>query len=617
IGTAVHFDISPPLRSIAPTLTAAPRGEADEGGMPGPVGDTRHDADPVVQDRAGNGVFSRVIPPTGANFDGMSNPNACNTCIPPDPNGDIGPNHYVQMVNLKFQIFSRTGASLLGPFNTNTIWAGFLGPCAIENAGDPIVLHDQLADRWLLSQFTANGPIFYNCVAISTTADPTGTYYRYAFSTGQNFPDYPKYGVWPDAYYISTREFLGLVGPFQGVGAYALNRTQMLAGDPSPQVVSFVLAPGSEPYRTGDGLLPSDLDGDTLPPAGSPNYYVGSMDDGAQYGAPADALNLFKFDVDFANPGSSTFAFANQIPIAPYDTVFPCSPTSRACIPQPGTAEKIDILSYRQRPIWRLAYRNFGTHESLVTNQSVEATTAIAGTRWWEIRSPAAAPTIFQEGTYAPADGVHRWMGSIAMDNDGNMGLGYSVSNATDVFPGIRYTGRLAGDPLGTLPQGEATIIAGGGSQTSTGRRWGDYSSMNVDPVDDCTFWYTTEYYSTTSATSWKTRIGSFRFPSCMKPTAVRVLRLTARWNGRRVDVSWQTASGAEALGYNLFRSAGSGPFRKLNRTLIAATRSAGSGAAHYRFLDRSVRRGIAYQYRLQIVDRSGKRTWHTLGSAA
>lgn len=528
VRTAVKFDLSPPLRSIKPILTTKYKKGDDDPGS-GPVNDTRHDPDPVVQTVAGNGIFNNLdIPSVGVSFNGLANASGVN---PPDPVGDIGPNHYVQMVNSRFAIYSRTGTLLFGPANINTLFSGFGGACQTQNAGDPVVLYDQLADRWILSQFTATaaGGLFFNCVAISTGSDPTGTYYRYAFSTGANFPDYPKYGVWSDAYFISTREFVGSGGPFAGIGAYALNKAQMLAGNPNPQVISFVLPP-TPSYRTGDGLLPADLDGTTLPPANSPFYFLGSMDSGGPYGAPADALNLFKFVVDWVTPGNSSFAFSNQIAVAPFDSIFPCTPSARACIPQPAsvTTAKLDILSYRQRPTFRLAYRNFGTHESLVTTMSVEATTGIAGMRWWEIRSPNSSPVVFQEGTYAPADNVHRWMGSIAMDADGNMGLGYSVSDATTVFPGIRYTGRLAGDPLGTMPQGEGVMVAGGGAQTTTNNRWGDYSSMNIDPLDDCTFWYTTEYYAATSSATWQTRISSFKFPSC-ETTPVASANITGR----------------------------------------------------------------------------------------
>ena len=538
VGTAVKFDVSKPLRNMKPLDT--PRTERkgkDDRGDPGPVNDNRHDADPALQRFFGDGLFSGTdaIPPTNVSFDGMFQASGA---TPPDTVGDVGPNHYVQMVNSRFQIFSKTGTSLFGPASINTLFSGFGGPCQTENAGDPIVLYDQLADRWLLTQFTAAGPTYFNCVALSQTSDPTGSYYRYAFSNGTSFPDYPKYGVWSDGYYISTRDFAGGTS-YTGVGAYALNRDQMILGNPTPQVVSFFVPRGVEPFRVGDGILPADLDGNTLPPAGSPQYFVGSQDQGGPYAAPSDALNLFKFAVNWTTPASSTFTLTNTIPIAAYDTIFPCTPTSRACIPQPGTTIKVDILSYRQRPLHRLAYRNFGTHESLVTNQSVEATVGIAGVRWWEIRSPTASPVIHQEGTYSP-DNVHRWMGSVVMDRRGNMLLGYSVSDATSVFPGIRFTGRLASDPLGTLPQGEGVMINGAGSQTSTGNRWGDYSSMNVDSVDDCTFWYTSQYYQTTSATGYRTRISSVTFPNCLAPSAAFV-----RISGRITTADGTGVSGA------------------------------------------------------------------------
>jgi hypothetical protein len=293
------------------------------------------------------------------------------------------------------------------------------------------------------------------------------------------------------------------------------------------------------------------------------------MDLGGPYAAPADALNLFKFSVNWTTPTSSTFTFANQINIADYDTIFPCTPNSRACISQPATTNKLDILSYRQRPLFRLAYRNFGTHESLVTNQSVEATAGLAGIRWWEIRSPNSNPTIFQEGTFAP-DAVNRWMGSIAMDRLGNMGLGYSVSDATAVSPGVRYTGRLVTDPVGTMPQGEGTIVAGAGSQTGS-NRWGDYSAMTIDPLDDCTFWFTTQYYSATSATTWNTRIGSFKFPNCSAPNAqpYAVSGRVTQTNGRamaNLGLTLQsTAGGAiryartNSFGYYRFKDVPSG----------------------------------------------------------
>jgi hypothetical protein len=210
------------------------------------------------------------------------------------------------------------------------------------------------------------------------------------------------------------------------------------------------------------------------------------------------------------------------LPVAQFDSVFPCAPTSRDCLPQPGVtnpAQFLDILSYRQRVTWRLAYRNFASYEAFVTNQSVEAAPGVACERWYEIRRTNGTYSVHQQGTHAPPDGVHRWMGSIAMDKKGNAAPGFSVVNGTDVFPGIRYTGRLAGDPPGEMTLGEGVIVNGSGVQTTTNSRWGDYTSMTVDPTDDCTFWYVNEYYTAagqaSSPAGWQTRIASFRRPGC------------------------------------------------------------------------------------------------------
>jgi len=513
---AVRFDISPPLGSIpAPALMAFQPVDQDRPtGLEGPFGPQSFD--PALQGFAG----PVLIPAPIVSFNGPGN---IAGVVPPDPVGDVGPNHYVVMTNLYFEVFDKTGVSLLGPLANNTLWVGFGGACETENAGSPIVLYDQLADRWLLTQFTTAGPTYFNCVALSTSPDPTGSYFRWAFSTGMNFPDFPKYGVWPDAYYISTREFLP-AGPFAGVGAYALDRAQMIAGNPSPQVISFLVPPGGTPYLIGDGLLPADWDGFTPPPGASPEFYLGTMDDGGPYGAPQDALTLWKFTADFMDPPSSSFVLTDTLPTDPFDSIFPCAPNPTDCIPQPSTAQKLDHRGYRQRAMWRLAYRNYGSFESLMTNQSVEAGagSGISGIRWYEIRSPNTSPVIHQQGTYAPglSDGIHRWMGSIAMDISGNAALGFSASNSS-VFPSIYYTGRKFGDPLGMLPQGEEIIITGTGSQTSPFGRWGDYTSMNVDPVDDCTFWYVNEYVPVTSSTDWQTRIGAFKFPTCGRGVVV------------------------------------------------------------------------------------------------
>jgi hypothetical protein len=529
VTEAVAFDTTPPLRDMiklppdvgdVPEIAATDRGAA-------PVGDTNHDADGALQTE----VAANAIPGPLFTFEGPSNEDNFRIfgfrVNPPDPNGDVGRNHYVAMVNLVFAIYSKTGQLLVGPGPIGGLWRGFAIPDCSDPSGDPIVLYDEIADRWILTQFTTRFETnqFYNCVAISQTPDPAGPYFRYAFSTGSNFPDYPKYGVWPSvdeaqaSLTITTREFPP-VGDDQ-VGIYAIDRQALLAGDPNTQVVEFhLLAP---PNLVGDGLLPADFDGRVRPPATSPQVVLGSQDDGGLQGATFDALNVFHLRANFDDPGQSTFGLVKQLPIANFDTIFPCTPTSRDCIPQPGITDplddrKLDILSYRQRPTWRLQYRNFRRFEALVTNQSVEARPGIAGVRWWELRN-AVDPVIFQEGTWAPDDGVHRWMGSVALDRRANMAVGYSVSNGTDVFPGIRYAGRLASDPLGDLSQGEAVLQAGSGVQTTTNSRWGDYTSMNIDPVDDCTFYYINEYYAISgtpeNGSPWQTRIGAFRFRNC------------------------------------------------------------------------------------------------------
>jgi len=421
---------------------------------------------------------------------------------------------------------------LLGPLPIGAVWEGFAVPDCADPSGDPVVLYDQFVDRWILSQFTTrftNDPqndVFYNCIAISQTGDPTGAYYRYAFTTGNYFPDYPKYGVWKDSYVITTREF----GPTieYGIGVYALDKNKIINGDPNARVVSFFID-GNDPTLLpliGDGLLPADIDGKQKPKNDATIPLVGTQDDGAGYGATFDALNIWELSVKWQATPAATLTLAAQLPVAEFDSIFPCGP-SRGCIPQPGITNPdqfLDILSYRQRPTWRLAYRNFKNYEALVTNQSVEAMPGIAGVRWYEIRRVGGVYSLYQQGTYAPNDGVHRWMGSIAQDSQGNMALGYSVSNAVDVYPGIRYTGRMADDPLGQMTLTEGVIINGSGVQTTVNSRWGDYTSMNVDPVDDCSFWYINEYYqisgfpvNPTAPTTapWQTRIASFSLPGC------------------------------------------------------------------------------------------------------
>jgi hypothetical protein len=516
------FDTSAALRDIA-KQAAKPKKVNELPPERGPtLADSGHAGDSALQAAQ---VSAQIAAPL-ANFEGLSNQD--NFTIfggrvnPPDPVGDVGPNHYVEMINLVFGVYSKSGERLLGPLALGALWDGFAVTDCADSAGDPIVVHDQFADRWILTQFTSAGPEYWNCVAISQTADPTGAYYRYAFSSGVNFPDYPKYGVWRDSYLITTREF-GPNGEY-GIGVYALDRNKVIAGDPNARFVGFFLD-GNDPAilpLVGDGLLPPDIDGKQQPRNAASAPIVGTQDDGGPYGATFDALNIWDLDVKWRATPTALLTLATQLPVAAFDSIFPCGPTSRDCLPQPGIRnpnQYLDILSYRQRPTWRLAYRNVGDYETMVTSQSVEALPGIAGMRWYEIRRAGGTYSVYQQGTYAPSDGVHRWMGSIAQDKNGHMGLGYSVVNGTTVFPGIRYTGRLSGDPLGQMTLGEGVIVNGSGVQTTTNSRWGDYTSMNIDPTDDCTFWYVNEYYTAagqaSSPAGWQTRIASFRLPGC------------------------------------------------------------------------------------------------------
>ncbi|NCF25116.1 MAG: hypothetical protein GWP60_11300 [Gammaproteobacteria bacterium] len=542
---AVAFDVSMPARDIAP-LSAGGRFTLPDDGSG--VLEVRPDWGPTYSGmgHSGDGALSGANNVPGralgkaqvfANFEGMSNTDNFNLfgfrVNPPDPVGDVGRFHYVEMINLAVAVYDKKGNLLMGPIAIGDLWAGFPVEDCTDPSGDPIVVYDQLVNRWILSQFTtrgfSGGAPFYNCVAVSKTPDPTGEYYRYAFVTqpdsggGTFFPDYPKYGVWTNSYILTTRDF-GLNGPFRyGISVYALEKSKMISGQPNARAVQFFLEDGVVPLSLiGDGLLPPDIDGNRRPKNGAPAPILGSQDDDYVYGAAFDAINVFELSVKWKSNPEASLVLAAQLPTASFDSAFPCAPTARDCLPQPGIvnpAQFLDVQSYRQRLIHRLAYRNMGKYETLVSNQSVEARPGIAGVRWYEVRRSDGVYSIHQQGTYAPNDGVNRWMGSAAMDRDGNIAVGYSVVNGVDVYPGIRYTARMAGDPLGQMTMAETTIIDGSGVQTTTNSRWGDYTSLNLDPADDCTFWYVNEYYTAegqaTSLAGWQTRIASFRLPGC------------------------------------------------------------------------------------------------------
>jgi uncharacterized repeat protein (TIGR01451 family) len=499
-------DVSPAVRTIKPTPPKhKPKHEEENPQRPS----THVNApDPVVQDTP----FTPAMPSPSLSFDGVAFPGVNCNCAPPDPNGEVGRTQYVQIVNEGFQVFNKsTGASVYGPVDIETLWSGFGGVCQNNGDGDPIVAYDQLADRWVISQFAGSSVPTDECIAVSTTSDATGSYNRYAFHLGTNFFDYPKLAVWPDAYYMSMNVFNSSGTAFLGPQPFAFDRAAMLAGNPATMVTTGITGGSTE-----ETYLPADLDGATPPPSGAPNSFVEWPS-----GSPLK-YKIYHFAVNWGSPSSSTFTLFASPPAAGFTQL--CAAT-RSCVPQLGSTAGLDAIG--DRLMFRAAYRNFGDHESLVTNYTVSSG-GVAAIRWLELRNVTSGPVIVnQESTYQP-DSTWRWMGSAAMDAVGDLAVGFSASSSS-INPQIRYAGRLASDPTNTLAQGETTLYAGTGSQTGTYNRWGDYSDLTVDPVDDCTFWYTNEYYSTTSSFNWRTRIGNFKFPSCTStPKPVLGLSKTA-----------------------------------------------------------------------------------------
>jgi hypothetical protein len=492
-----HNDVSPAMRDVNPwPVHRVQEHEAAENPKVS-TGFHRDMPDLVVQKETLLGRLAPSIPAPILNFAGIPFPGVGCSCAPPDTNGEVGVTQYVQSVNRGYQVFDKaTGASVLGPLSIVSVWTGFGGVCETSGLGDPVVLYDQLANRWIISEFAGSSIPTDECIAVSTTSDATGTFNRYAFHIGSNFFDYEKISVWPDAYYMSAIIFDSSGTTYLGPQAYAMDRASMLAGQPATLIAMPILGASFPP------MLPSDFDGSTLPPPGAPNSFVLYPDTGT--------YRVFHFHVDFAVPANSTFTLFGSSPAAGFTAI---CPSTRSCVPELGQSSINWLDAIGDRLMFRLAYRNFGDHEAVVGNFTVSSN-GLAGIRWFELRGVIAGPvTTFQESTYQP-DTTWRFQGSIAMDQQGNMALGYSASDAT-IFPQLRYTGRLATDPLNSMPQGEAHLFDGTGAQTDTFNRWGDYSDMTIDPVDDCTFWYTTEYYDQTSSFNWRTRIGNFKFAEC------------------------------------------------------------------------------------------------------
>jgi hypothetical protein len=500
IITGEFLGETPPLRDL-PTLTEEDRAIMAEKGRLKMLNPTlKHRAYPYAETALPQGpdpAWQRVMGNSREtraplqNWEGAS----VTGIAPTDPNGTVGPNHYMQTINTFYTIYNRAGAIVAGPTALNMLFFGVAG--SAYNNGDPIVLYDEQADRWLVAEFSLDGTTDYMMIAVSTTNDPTGTWYKYSFDVW-DVPDYPKFGVWHDGYYMGTNTY-------NNPDIYVFERSKMLAGL-TPQGVGF-----DNPLRPGPSNLfncvpPLDNDGD-FAPAGEPGLFIAFNDDAV--GGGNDELWIYELDVDWVTPANSTFARTQQIGVASFDSNFG---TTMANIVQQGTAQKVDAIP--QVIMNPPQYRNFGSYETIVCCHNVDVDqTDHAGIRWYELRRRAGGDwTVRQQGTYAP-DAHSRWMGSIVLNGSNEIALGYSVSSST-LYPGIRYCGQSAAaysDSTGILDVTEQTIHTGATSQLYT-YRWGDYSALQVDIADDETFWFTSQYVTGTSnPQTLKTKIANFQ----------------------------------------------------------------------------------------------------------
>lgn len=477
-------------------------------------------ADPGEQTTMGKKTSGKAL---NINFAGQNSGS-----YPPDCNGTVGPNHYFQVVNVTYQIYNKTnGSSVAGPSNLNTIFNSSL-PGANCNNGDPIVLYDEQADRWLFAEFSLCGSNDYMLIAVSTTNDPTGTWYSWSYDVTDT-PDYMKFGIWQDGYYMATN-----TSP--GNDVYVFERDAMLAGDPSAVMIGF-----DNPNRpvTFDGfhcLLPLDNDGPWAP-SGTPAQFITIADD--VQGNPADELRIYELDADWTTPSNSTFAMVQQLPVNAFSGNFSNDWNN---IPQPGTSQKLDGISTVL--MYRAQYRNFSGIQKIVCTHTIAESATESAIRWYELEKTSGNWVIAQQGTYNP-DNVSRWNGSIAMNDNGEIAIGYSVSDGTSTYPGIRCVGQTTGAAPNVMDVAEEIIWTGAYSQTGI-NRWGDYSNISVDPSDGVTFWYTNEYKSSSSHGS---RIASFSIPAaCTAPTLQASGFSATAIHDNDMTVNWTRGNGTQVV---------------------------------------------------------------------
>ena len=618
--TPSQFDISEPL-SVMATPVVSPA-EAEEESPANPVlphfrvphggPDTVVQPAPGAMEALRTGPITLEAPSLGFDFAGV----VFSGIVPPDTNGSVGNNQFVETANVRYQVWAldhvaKTATSILGPIAINSLWSGFGGACQAQNSGDPIVLYDKLANRWLISQFTTllSGGSYFQCVAVSTSADATGAYARWAFAVPSGlFGDYPHFGVWTDAYYMMAHGFTSSSGGTYVAGIFAaLDRTKMLAG--APTATWQVILDANE-----GGHMPADLDGVAPPPTGAPGVFLS---------VHGTAMYFYRMKVDFTTPANTVRTLQGTAPIAAATgACFTASAaTPGTCIPQPGTTQLLDSLG--DRLMFRAAYRNFIDHESIVISHSVDPSVAglVSGVRWYDFRLSGlpdgictSFPCTRQQGTIADVPGGRdRWMPSIAMDGAENIVVGYSTSGKTNLVENqsIRYTGRAKNDPLGQMTVPEGTFVTGIHNNASNSR-WGDYTSVSVDPFDDCTLFHSNEYY-VTADNSWSTRIDSVTWPAgsgdgqCApttcptRPAAAPVIGTATAPGPNQIRVTW-TGVAPPAGSYAIERAPGACGSEGLYQPLAATPGSDSS------FTDTAVEGGLTYSYRvIAAADAAGK----------
>ena len=524
INHARRFAVSPPLRELE-KLPSQPRYGLHEANpvrrIPKPAVGPKVD----TVEQSGSPALAPAYS-IGANFLGVGNgfPNYSVGVAPPDTNLAVGDTQIVQWVNLSYTVCQKTSPYTCGAaVEGNSLWSTLGGICANNNDGDIIAQWDSAAHRWILTQNVFVSP-YAVCVAVSTSADATGSYYTYEFPALNNgFPDYPKWGLWPTGYFQAYNNFGPGGGSFMGPVACAYNSAKLLTGDSTAEQICHQYT------SREDSLLPADRDSPTLPPAGQDEFYIGSVGD-------VDNSHLSVYSVHINNQsdwsqGASFTGDGNSqlVTIASFEPA--CNGNYGGdCVPQKGETNDLDSLG--DRLMYRFAYYDDSwsvptPQQHWYVNFDVTASGGQMGVRWMEFATPqtvvtATDLTILQQGTYAP-DSNWRWMGSIARDQSNDVLVGYSESSS-NMYPSVFVAGRTPSDTLGTL-ESEVVVVNGTGSQPDTSDRWGDYSGMRIDPADNCTFWYTTEYYMVTQTFDWSTRVASVKFSGC--PSAQQFVPVT------------------------------------------------------------------------------------------